>query len=64
MYMWFEAFPLAYGEVYGFGLGVSSLPFLSFVVASMPTVSSLPPPTSAEGRLCLFPRVDKVTDAS
>jgi hypothetical protein len=39
MYMWFEAFPLAYGDIYGFNLGVSSLPFLVFVVASVPTVS-------------------------
>lgn len=40
MYLWFEAFPVVYGEIYGFSLGVSSLPYLSFVVASVPTVSA------------------------
>ncbi|ORY73238.1 major facilitator superfamily domain-containing protein [Leucosporidium creatinivorum] len=37
LYLWFEAFPLVYGEVYGFGRGISGLFFLSFLVAAIPT---------------------------
>ncbi|KAL0577219.1 hypothetical protein V5O48_004760 [Marasmius crinis-equi] len=33
-YLWFEAFPFVFNEIYQMNLGVSSLPFLAFVVSS------------------------------
>ncbi|PBK69021.1 MFS general substrate transporter [Armillaria solidipes] len=32
-YLWFEAFPLVFTDIYHFNLGVSGLPFLGFVVS-------------------------------
>ncbi|KAK7036777.1 hypothetical protein VNI00_011443 [Paramarasmius palmivorus] len=32
-YLWFEAFPLVFNEIYHMNLGVGSLPFLGFVVS-------------------------------
>ncbi|KAK1225853.1 hypothetical protein PQX77_011196 [Marasmius sp. AFHP31] len=32
-YLWFEAFPLVFNEIYGMNLGVGSLPFASFIVS-------------------------------
>ena len=32
-YLWFEAFPLVFGDIYHFNLGVSGLPFTAFVVS-------------------------------
>ncbi|KAF7978652.1 hypothetical protein HWV62_45166 [Athelia sp. TMB] len=31
-YLWFEAFPLVFNDIYHFNLGVGSLPFVAFVV--------------------------------
>ena len=33
--MWFEAFPLVFGGVYHFNLGVSGLPFIGIVVGGI-----------------------------
>ncbi len=38
-YLWFEAFPLVFTDIYHFNLGVSGLPFLGFVVSGAITVS-------------------------
>ncbi|GAA5851515.1 hypothetical protein JCM8547_001120 [Rhodosporidiobolus lusitaniae] len=38
-YLWFEAFPVVFTEYHGFNLGVSSLPFLGFVVTAAITVT-------------------------
>lgn len=38
-YLWFEAFPLVFTDIYHFNLGVSGLPFLGFVVSGSITVS-------------------------
>lgn len=32
-YLWFEAFPLVFTDIYHFNLGVSALPFVGFVVS-------------------------------
>ena len=32
-YLWFEVFPLVFGDIYHFNLGVSGLPFTAFVVS-------------------------------
>ncbi|KAF8917072.1 major facilitator superfamily domain-containing protein [Mucidula mucida] len=32
-YLWFEAFPLVFTDIYHFNLGVSGLPFLAFIVS-------------------------------
>ncbi|KAJ8091808.1 hypothetical protein PM082_021044 [Marasmius tenuissimus] len=32
-YLWFEAFPLVFNEIYHMNLGVGSLPFVSFIVS-------------------------------
>lgn len=37
-YLWFEAFPIQFTEIQGFGLGASGLPFVGFVVALFPTI--------------------------
>lgn len=37
-YLWFEAFPLVFTDLYHFGLGASGLPFLGFIVALIPTL--------------------------
>lgn len=37
-YLWFEAFPIVFGDIYHFGLGASGLPFLGFIVALIPTL--------------------------
>ncbi|ORY73242.1 putative caffeine resistance protein [Leucosporidium creatinivorum] len=36
-YLWFEAFPLVFGDIYHFNLGLSSTPFLGFVVTGFMT---------------------------
>jgi len=36
-YLWFEAFPLVFGDIYHFNLGVGSLPFVGFVVTGAAT---------------------------
>ncbi|GAA5863811.1 hypothetical protein JCM3774_001165 [Rhodotorula dairenensis] len=36
-YLWFEAFPVVFNDMYGFSLGVSGLPFLAFVVSASVT---------------------------
>ncbi|KAM0752445.1 putative caffeine resistance protein [Meredithblackwellia eburnea MCA 4105] len=36
-YLWFEAFPLVFTDIYHFNLGVSGLPFLGFVVSGVIT---------------------------
>ncbi|BGP54398.1 hypothetical protein JCM8202_000832 [Rhodotorula sphaerocarpa] len=33
-YLWFEAFPIVFQEMYGFSLGMAGLPFLGFVVTA------------------------------
>ncbi|KAF9065029.1 major facilitator superfamily domain-containing protein [Rhodocollybia butyracea] len=33
-YLWFEAFPLVFTDIYHFNLGVSGLPFLAFLVSA------------------------------
>ncbi|KIY73060.1 MFS general substrate transporter [Cylindrobasidium torrendii FP15055 ss-10] len=33
-YLWFEAFPLVFNDIYHFNLGVSGLPYLGFIVSS------------------------------
>lgn len=38
-YLWFEAFPLVFSEIYGFSLGLGGLPFLGFIVTGIITVS-------------------------
>ncbi len=35
LYSWFEVFPLAFNETYGWNLGVGTLPFLSLFVGSV-----------------------------
>lgn len=39
-YLWFESFPLVFRDIYHFNLGVSGLPYLSFVVVACITVSN------------------------
>jgi DHA1 family multidrug resistance protein-like MFS transporter len=39
-YLWFEAFPLVFNDIYHFNEGVSGLPFLGFIVSGVLTVSS------------------------
>ncbi|KAK0448140.1 major facilitator superfamily domain-containing protein [Armillaria borealis] len=38
-YLWFEAFPLVFTDIYHFNLGLSGLPFLAFVVSGAITIS-------------------------
>jgi MFS transporter, DHA1 family, multidrug resistance protein len=38
-YLWFEAFPLVFTDIYHFNLGESGLPFLGFIVTDIITVS-------------------------
>jgi MFS transporter, DHA1 family, multidrug resistance protein len=38
-YLWFEAFPLVFTDIYHFDLGASGLPFLGFLVSAVFTVS-------------------------
>jgi DHA1 family multidrug resistance protein-like MFS transporter len=40
-YLWFEAFPLVFTDIYHFNLGLSGLPFLGFLVTGIITVSLL-----------------------
>ncbi|KAF7327899.1 Benomyl methotrexate resistance protein [Mycena kentingensis (nom. inval.)] len=59
-YLWFEAFPLVFGEIYHFNLGVSSLPFLGFIVSGAITYTAY----------CLYqkhhiaPRFDRIEAAN
>ncbi|BGP36964.1 GTPase-activating protein [Rhodotorula kratochvilovae] len=39
-YLWFEAFPIVFSDYHGFNLGVAALPFLSFIVAGIPTFAA------------------------
>lgn len=39
-YLWFEAFPLVFIDIYHFNLGLSGLPFLAFIVSACITVST------------------------
>ncbi|KAJ8075596.1 hypothetical protein PM082_021226 [Marasmius tenuissimus] len=39
-YLWFEAFPLVFNEIYHMNLGVGSLPFLSFIVSATVTYTA------------------------
>ncbi|KAK4058517.1 hypothetical protein OIO90_000679 [Microbotryomycetes sp. JL221] len=32
-YLWFEAFPLVFNNIYGFNLGIGGLPYLAFIVS-------------------------------
>ncbi|KAE9400176.1 MFS general substrate transporter, partial [Gymnopus androsaceus JB14] len=36
-YLWFEAFPLVFTDIYNFNLGISGLPFLGFFVSAAAT---------------------------
>ncbi|KAF7289675.1 Benomyl methotrexate resistance protein [Mycena chlorophos] len=36
-YLWFEAFPLVFTDIYHFNLGLSSLPFLGFIITGILT---------------------------
>jgi len=38
-YLWFEAFPLVFIDIYHFNLSLSGLPFLAFIVTGVITVS-------------------------
>ncbi|KAI5477573.1 MFS transporter, DHA1 family, multidrug resistance protein [Pseudohyphozyma bogoriensis] len=38
-YLWFEAFPLVFTDIYHFNLGVSGLPYLAFVVSAVLTLT-------------------------
>jgi DHA1 family multidrug resistance protein-like MFS transporter len=38
-YLWFEAFPLVFLDIYHFDLALSGLPFLAFIVTGVITVS-------------------------
>ena len=40
-YLWFEAFPLVFTDIYHFNLGESGLPFLGFIVSGIITVSAV-----------------------
>ncbi|KAK0466762.1 major facilitator superfamily domain-containing protein [Desarmillaria tabescens] len=42
-YLWFEAFPLVFVDIYHFNLGVSGLPFLGFVVSGAITKYHIAP---------------------
>ncbi|KAF7297113.1 Benomyl methotrexate resistance protein [Mycena indigotica] len=59
-YLWFEAFPLVFTDIYHFNLGVSSLPFLGFIVTGTLTYTVY----------CLYqkyhiaPRVDRIEAAN
>ncbi|KAJ4477482.1 major facilitator superfamily domain-containing protein [Lentinula aciculospora] len=39
-YLWFEAFPLVFTDIYHFNLGLSGLPFLGFLVSAAITYTS------------------------
>ncbi|TNY21890.1 Benomyl/methotrexate resistance protein [Rhodotorula diobovata] len=39
-YLWFEAFPIVFSEYHGFNLGVSTLPFLAFLVTGAMTLTA------------------------
>ncbi|KAK0492784.1 major facilitator superfamily domain-containing protein [Armillaria luteobubalina] len=39
-YLWFEAFPLVFTDIYHFNLGLSGLPFLAFVVSGAITYTA------------------------
>ncbi|KAF7302366.1 Benomyl methotrexate resistance protein [Mycena chlorophos] len=58
-YLWFEAFPLVFTDIYHFNLGVSALPFLGFIVSGSLTYTVY----------CLYqkyhiePRFDRATAA-
>lgn len=43
MYLWFEAFPILWNEMHGYGIGGSGLFFLAFIVATLVIVSVLDP---------------------
>ncbi|ORY74280.1 putative caffeine resistance protein [Leucosporidium creatinivorum] len=40
LYLWFEAFPLVFNDIYHFNLGVGGLPYLSFMVAGVFTFTA------------------------
>ncbi|KAK0492776.1 major facilitator superfamily domain-containing protein [Armillaria luteobubalina] len=42
-YLWFEAFPLVFTDIYHFNLGLSGLPFLAFVVSGAITYTAYYP---------------------
>jgi hypothetical protein len=37
-YLWFEAFPVVFVDIYHFDLGLNGLPFLGFLVTGIVTV--------------------------
>ncbi|KAJ7760201.1 major facilitator superfamily domain-containing protein [Mycena olivaceomarginata] len=42
-YLWFEAFPLVFGDIYHFNEGLSGLPFLGFLVSGVFTMYHIAP---------------------
>lgn len=42
LYLWFEAFPIVFHDLYQFNLGMSGLVFVAFVVSAVFTVGSTP----------------------
>ncbi|ESK95480.1 benomyl methotrexate resistance protein [Moniliophthora roreri MCA 2997] len=57
-YLWFEAFPLVFNEIYHMNLGVGSLPFLGFVVSGSATYTAY----CLYLKYYLHPRLDKNPD--
>ncbi|EEB89069.1 hypothetical protein MPER_12882 [Moniliophthora perniciosa FA553] len=57
-YLWFEAFPLVFNEIYHMNLGVGSLPFLAFVVSGSATYTVY----CLYLKYYLHPRLDKNPD--
>uniref|UniRef100_A0A0W0FIT5 Protein kinase domain-containing protein n=1 Tax=Moniliophthora roreri TaxID=221103 RepID=A0A0W0FIT5_MONRR len=57
-YLWFEAFPLVFNEIYHMNLGVGSLPFLGFVVSGSATYIAY----CLYLKYYLHPRLDKNPD--
>ncbi|KAE9391390.1 MFS general substrate transporter [Gymnopus androsaceus JB14] len=58
-YLWFEAFPLVFTDIYNFNLGISGLPFLGFFVSAAATYTFY----VLYQKLHIEPRADRATAA-
>jgi hypothetical protein len=56
-YLWFEAFPVVFVDIYHFELGLTGLPFLGFLVTGTFTVSIF-------GRVVYISHLARVTFSS
>lgn len=48
LYLWFEAFPIVFHDIYHFNLGMSGLPFAAFVASAVLTVGFARSPRTSE----------------